>query len=342
MERGSLAGPEKFSNRDIAQKVHRGEYRLFRKEERSTVWRVFREILRSDGTKVSGYCYCDGCNRVMRSLNTSNLRIHKCHVEYLRRKQGKPEKLSAASEVDAPPSEIGEEMPNESPIQVMWSPSAVRLLLQLWAENQEELLASRKFSHVVRRIASEMSHFGVTDSDVKNEMFNLKEKYLQEAQQERLTGEPSAWEDFPKVQAILKGTSSKRKAFIPVIYGDEKLGKNNKIQGNREPTEAELSDNELAEEEEDDLEVLKDNLINDIEASNNGYSLENYEDELDKQDERAQRKISARMLEIEEEKLVLEREKLNIEREKIKILRSILNEVTTNQKGIFKLLSLGK
>ncbi|XP_017071450.1 uncharacterized protein LOC108108080 [Drosophila eugracilis] len=71
---------------DILLKINTGEYRLVKKNKRSSVWNVYREIARSDGTKLKWRYYCIGCKRVMQSTGgtTSNLRIHKCHVRYLK------------------------------------------------------------------------------------------------------------------------------------------------------------------------------------------------------------------------------------------------------------------
>lgn len=71
---------------DILLKINTGEYRLVKKNKRSSVWNVYREIARADGTKLKWRYYCLGCKRVMQSTGgtTSNLRIHKCHVRYLK------------------------------------------------------------------------------------------------------------------------------------------------------------------------------------------------------------------------------------------------------------------
>ncbi|KAH8268765.1 hypothetical protein KR018_003828, partial [Drosophila ironensis] len=71
---------------DILLKINSGQYRLVKKNKRSSVWNVYREIVRSDGTKLKWRYFCLGCKRVMQSTGgtTSNLRIHKCHVRYLK------------------------------------------------------------------------------------------------------------------------------------------------------------------------------------------------------------------------------------------------------------------
>ncbi|KAH8264927.1 hypothetical protein KR038_008011 [Drosophila bunnanda] len=71
---------------DILLKINTGEYRLVKKNKRSSVWNVYREIARSDGTKLKWRYFCLGCKRVMQSSGgtTSNLRIHKCHVRYIK------------------------------------------------------------------------------------------------------------------------------------------------------------------------------------------------------------------------------------------------------------------
>ncbi|XP_017089571.2 uncharacterized protein [Drosophila bipectinata] len=71
---------------DILLKINTGEYRLVKKNKRSSVWNVYREIARADGSKLKWRYFCLGCKRVMQSTGgtTSNLRIHKCHVRYLK------------------------------------------------------------------------------------------------------------------------------------------------------------------------------------------------------------------------------------------------------------------
>ncbi|KAH8399207.1 hypothetical protein KR215_004222, partial [Drosophila sulfurigaster] len=84
------------SQLDILLKIHQGQYRLVKKYKRSSVWNVYREIARPDGSKLKWRYYCTGCKRVMQSTGgtTSNLRIHKCHVRYLKqhsRENGEPQ-----------------------------------------------------------------------------------------------------------------------------------------------------------------------------------------------------------------------------------------------------------
>ncbi|XP_034481821.1 uncharacterized protein LOC117787412 [Drosophila innubila] len=76
------------SQLDILLKINDGQYRLVKKNKRSSVWNVYREIARPDGSKLKWRYYCLGCNRVMQSTGgtTSNLRIHKCHVRYLKQR----------------------------------------------------------------------------------------------------------------------------------------------------------------------------------------------------------------------------------------------------------------
>ncbi|XP_030372818.1 uncharacterized protein LOC115622870 isoform X2 [Scaptodrosophila lebanonensis] len=76
----------KESSSEILKKINSGEYRLVKKNKRSTVWHVYREIERRDGTLLKWRYFCVGCKRVMQSTGgtTSNLRIHKCHMRYLK------------------------------------------------------------------------------------------------------------------------------------------------------------------------------------------------------------------------------------------------------------------
>ncbi|KAH8296660.1 hypothetical protein KR054_009476 [Drosophila jambulina] len=84
---------------DILLKINTGEYRLVKKNKRSSVWNVYREIARSDGTKLKWRYFCLGCKRVMQSSGgtTSNLRIHKCHVRFLKQNGGRRSPTGDAS-----------------------------------------------------------------------------------------------------------------------------------------------------------------------------------------------------------------------------------------------------
>ncbi|XP_017121550.1 uncharacterized protein LOC108142309 [Drosophila elegans] len=73
---------------DIHNKIERGEYKLAvnDKSTRSTVWRVYRKIEKDDGSILEHVLFCVGCQSLMSfpHKTTTNLRRHRCHLQYLK------------------------------------------------------------------------------------------------------------------------------------------------------------------------------------------------------------------------------------------------------------------
>ncbi|XP_030569948.1 uncharacterized protein LOC115769330 [Drosophila novamexicana] len=74
---------------DIRDKIENGIYKLATndKSTRSTVWRVYRKIEKEDGKILEHVLYCIGCKNLMSFTHksTTNLRRHKCHLQYLKK-----------------------------------------------------------------------------------------------------------------------------------------------------------------------------------------------------------------------------------------------------------------
>ncbi|KAH8328497.1 hypothetical protein KR067_010237 [Drosophila pandora] len=74
---------------DIQEKIESGVYKLATncKSTRSTVWQVYRKIEKDDGTILEQVLYCIGCKSIMSFIHksTTNLRRHKCHLQYLKK-----------------------------------------------------------------------------------------------------------------------------------------------------------------------------------------------------------------------------------------------------------------
>lgn len=74
---------------DIRDKIENGIYKLATndKSTRSTVWRVYRKIEKEDGNILEHVLYCIGCKNLMSFTHksTTNLRRHKCHLQYLKK-----------------------------------------------------------------------------------------------------------------------------------------------------------------------------------------------------------------------------------------------------------------
>ncbi|EDV52411.1 uncharacterized protein LOC6545546 [Drosophila erecta] len=79
--------PLKFD--DIHEKIETGVYKLAvnDKSTRSTVWRVYRKIKKDDGSFLEHVLFCIGCKSIMSFTHksTTNLRRHRCHLQYLKK-----------------------------------------------------------------------------------------------------------------------------------------------------------------------------------------------------------------------------------------------------------------
>ncbi|XP_016955824.1 uncharacterized protein LOC108028474 [Drosophila biarmipes] len=74
---------------DIHEKIKIGVYKLAvnDKSTRSTVWRVYRKIQKDDGSFLEHVLFCIGCKSIMSFTHksTTNLRRHRCHLQYLKK-----------------------------------------------------------------------------------------------------------------------------------------------------------------------------------------------------------------------------------------------------------------
>lgn len=170
----------KESSREVALKVFQGEYKLLTKQQRSTVWKVFQEISRPDGTKMKNLYFCTGCKRVMRGYSSSNFRTHICHVKYIASMQ--KESKEQAKTIN---SEEAVQTKLKKPLRVngrsnghfRWSPKATRLLFHLWSDNIHDLLEGRRSVDILKKMADNMSYLGVTSMDIKDKMDETVEKF---------------------------------------------------------------------------------------------------------------------------------------------------------------------
>ncbi|EDV51516.1 uncharacterized protein LOC6544661 [Drosophila erecta] len=345
------------SNQEISSKVLRGEYRLLRRKQRGSVWKVYREIVRTDGAIINGLYFCTGCKRVMRSFNTSNLRTHKCHVDYLRTEELCEDGIA---EIHSPKLDDSLERRlswnNFQPAE--WSFHAVELLLELWAQHCVDLRDTRKRVKVIWKMTGEMKTLGFTFTEIKNKIDDMGQQYRRESHMEKTTGHKSEWEYYETLKMIFTSdrniidsmplensgnvpiTTSEQNSFGSQL--DEPLVSNYLQSQNVQTRERDGFDrNECAEdvqEDVDELRILKDNIIREIEESSTVHSQENYEDELDQQNSkteemrRSKRQRAARMMEIEEEKLV-------IEKKKCKLMKFFVREMSSFHKDFMDLLS---
>ncbi|KAH8361662.1 hypothetical protein KR084_012535 [Drosophila pseudotakahashii] len=78
-----------LKSEDIHEKIKIGVYKLAvnDKSTRSTVWRVYRKIQKDDGSFLENVLYCIGCKSIMSFTHksTTNLRRHRCHLQYLKK-----------------------------------------------------------------------------------------------------------------------------------------------------------------------------------------------------------------------------------------------------------------
>ncbi|XP_052848939.1 uncharacterized protein LOC128260179 isoform X1 [Drosophila gunungcola] len=214
------------TTKEVSLKVLSGAYRLLRRKQGSTVWKVYREIVRSDGAIINGLYFCTGCKRVMRSFNTSNLRTHKCHVDFLRQTLSPnagtfSDVASSVQEVcmgtwaTSSPDELNYRgtFQNASPPArrrngnypqpAEWSFHATELLLQFWAQNVADLRDSKKRVRVIWKITGEMKTLGFTFTEIKNKLDDIAQQYRREVHMEKTTGKPSQWEFFETIKRII-------------------------------------------------------------------------------------------------------------------------------------------
>ncbi|XP_017070644.1 uncharacterized protein LOC108107592 [Drosophila eugracilis] len=329
-------------NREISMKVFSGEYRLLRRKQGSSVWKVYREIVRSDGAIINGLYFCTGCKRVMRSFNTTNLRAHKCHVDYLRSQDPSE---GTYVDMEPQPREQGTYTSERRPNYYQppeWSYQATDMLLELWAAHCRDLRDSRRRVKVIWKMTVEMKTLGFTFTEIKNKLEDMAQQYRREAHIEKTTGEQSKWEYFESMKTIL--TSEHNLVEDNARNG---LSRNTSLDNSPKKKYIKTEDDDYSEDQEesqedvDELRVLKDNIIREIEESSTVRSQENFEDELDQQTsknseiKRAKRKRTARMMEIEEEKLV-------IEKKKFKLMNYFVREMSSFHKSLFDLLSSPK
>lgn len=112
--------PLKFE--EVHDKIESGVYKLAvnDKSTRSTVWRVYRKIEKDDGSFVENVLYCIGCKSIMSFAHksTTNLRRHRCHLQYLKKQAFygyKPSGKSNAEELEME-TEANEELEDKQSI----------------------------------------------------------------------------------------------------------------------------------------------------------------------------------------------------------------------------------
>ncbi|KAH8264803.1 hypothetical protein KR038_001700 [Drosophila bunnanda] len=100
---------------DVRDKIESGVYKLAMndKSTRSTVWRVYRKIEKDDGSFIENVLYCIGCKSIMSFVHksTTNLRRHRCHLQYLKKQALYGYKPTGPSKTE--PLEMDSESANE-------------------------------------------------------------------------------------------------------------------------------------------------------------------------------------------------------------------------------------
>ncbi|KAH8357676.1 hypothetical protein KR200_010709, partial [Drosophila serrata] len=296
----------KESRNEILVKILSGEYWLLRRHERSTVWQVYRQIVRSDGTKLRDYYLCTGCKRLMTSTDTSSLRSHTCHVKYLQQR-------ASARAQDLEQKVCPSQLPvrKHSGHHIHWSYRATKTLLELWENNIEHLQSGpTSQAQILREIAKEMYHLGLKPSDIKIKMDNLRDRYSREAERQKVSGRPSKWPHFHELQKLLNAL-------------EETTPSSNSVKEENRSPDME-TDGSIAEDEvQDVIEALP--------------SLETYEEELDQQHSppkhmyEAERGKAKRFMAIREERLALKKENF-------KNFQSFMKEIMTYNKNLCQVL----
>ncbi|KAH8239166.1 hypothetical protein KR032_001521 [Drosophila birchii] len=113
--------PLKFG--DVRDKIESGVYKLAMndKSTRSTVWRVYRKIERDDGSIMENVLYCIGCKSIMSFVHksTTNLRRHRCHLQYINKQAlygYKPSEQSKTEQLEMDSESANEELEDKQSI----------------------------------------------------------------------------------------------------------------------------------------------------------------------------------------------------------------------------------
>ncbi|KAH8296655.1 hypothetical protein KR054_009480 [Drosophila jambulina] len=105
---------------DVHNKIESGVYKLAMndKSTRSTVWRVYRKIERDDGSFMENVLYCIGCKSIMSFVHksTTNLRRHRCHLQYLKKQAIYGYKPNGQSKTEIDSESANEELEDKQSI----------------------------------------------------------------------------------------------------------------------------------------------------------------------------------------------------------------------------------
>ncbi|XP_017021148.1 uncharacterized protein ssp [Drosophila kikkawai] len=297
------------STNEIVLKILSREYWLLRRQDSSsTVWQVYRQIVRSDGTKLRDYYFCTGCKRLIKSGDISSLRSHICHVKYLQQR-------ASATVPDLEPKEVGMLTGH----QIHWSYKATKMLLELWKNNIKHFRSERSSQYrIFRKIAKEMNHLGLKPSDIKTQMDNMSKRYSQEAERVKVTGRPSKWSHFHDLQKLLSALE------------ESNSSPNGRNSFNEENSSPDMETNGIIKQnEEDDSQ----NDIN-IEAL---PSLETYEEELDQQDLSPKYLHGTKPCKVKRF-MAIQEERLALEKENLKSFQTVMKEIVSYNKNLCQVL----
>ncbi|KAH8239797.1 hypothetical protein KR032_007973 [Drosophila birchii] len=291
------------SPNEILLKILSGEYWVLRRQERSTIWQVYRQIVRSDGSKVRDYYLCKGCKRLLTSRDTSSLRTHICHIKYLQQRAN-----DFVPDLDP---KVGKYRGH----QIHWSYRSTKMLLALWENNIEHLRSDPSSKAIFRKIANKMNHLGLKPSDIKTKMDNLSNRYRYEAERQKVTGRPSKWIHFQELQMLLNAleehnpsrNSLKEENSSPGVETDGLIKRN------------------------DDNEILNDNDMKSLPL------LETYEEELDQQHPPPKEMYGAKHRKAKRF-MAMQEERLALEKENFKSFESIMKEMISYNKNLCQVL----
>ncbi|KRF97642.1 uncharacterized protein Dwil_GK26805 [Drosophila willistoni] len=336
--------PEIICNEPQASILHKlgnGEYTIVKRNICSSVWKIFREIRRPDGTKLLGRYYCVGCNQILKSIGdiTSNLRSHKCHADFLKKQTTNPLNSTTIST-----NEVPKETPRCDYKRFNWTEDATRVFLQLWAAHIDDLRGSRMKKEVHKEMANEMQKFEITYTEVKAKIDNMSKRYKQESEMSSSTGIPSQWEYFYKLRSLLTGTASTVKSFEEIIVKQQVSDSDN--ESNHAASFDMEHDENLMKEDEDEEEFDNSMMLQDDQQTNLSTRRQHKDEPEDDDDFEEQQDLdtSASPSNVSpkvnraERLLQIEKEKLQIEREKLSVMRTFKQDLASFHKDLMEIL----
>ncbi|XP_068143221.1 trichohyalin [Drosophila tropicalis] len=345
----------------ILRKLGNGEYALVKRHMCSSIWKIFREIRRPDGTTLLGRYYCEQTNILNSTAKSSSSDMAAYKTDTTKRKRGFEmsdseweaqfdngnEKTTPVPVRKKPNSKQRTKVPMENSRcmykRFNWTEDATRVFLQLWAAHIDDLRSNRMKKEIHQEMANEMKKFEITPTEVKSKIDNMSKRYKQESEMTSSTGIPSEWEYFYKLRSLLTPTASIVKSFEEIIVKQQVSNSVNKSNHAADSIEMEQEENLIKEDEEEELynsAMLQDKQQTNFSTGGHKETPEDDEDFEEQQDldHSASPSNFSPKANRAERLLQIEREKLQIEREKLIVMRTFRQDLALFHKTVMKIL----